>query len=147
MTMKKVKILICLAICSSLLFIASCKDEPSAEDVFLSKLAKTWKPSDIGIQLDNEPVNGVFDNFTITFDKARTYKTADGNEIWNPSGKFLLKAVKNTAGFQISRDDGVEVTIMEISETALVLKLNYTSTSGGRASSVSGEYVFDLISQ
>jgi hypothetical protein len=36
---------------------------------------------------------------------------------------------------------------MEISETALVLKLNYTSTSGGRASSVSGEYVFDLIPQ
>jgi hypothetical protein len=122
----------------------SCKHHgPSAQEIFLSKISKKWVPA-AGVKLNDVFVNGVFDKFTITFEKGMTYSTTDGQApVWKPSGKFTLKEVKNAIGFSILRDDTVEITVSELTESKLVLKFNFIS--GGRVRSVSGGYVFDLI--
>jgi hypothetical protein len=144
--MKAITRIVGAAVVLSMIFTASCKDDPpSAEEVFMSKLSRKWKLSSIGVKLDDQVVNGVFNDFTVTFAKGRTYSTTDGQTpIWKPSGKFTLKAVKNSPNFTIIRDDAMEVTVTELTEAKLVLQFNYISP-GGRVNSVSGGYVFDLI--
>jgi hypothetical protein len=129
-----------------LAILVSCKHPAlSAQEVFLSKISKKWVPAS-GVKFNDVFVNGVFDNFTINFEKGMTYATTDGQTpVWKPSGKFTLKEVKSAIGFSIIRDDQVEVTVSELTETKLVLKFNFIS--GGRVRSVSGGYVFDLMTK
>ena len=126
--------------------LVSCGEpEPSAKELFLKKLYKKWGLSSTGVKLNEQLVNGVFDNFTVTFAKGLTYTTTDGQDpVWKASGIFSLEKSGSQPGFLIARDDGVQITVSEITETKLVLKFAYTK-KGSRASSVSGGYVFDLI--
>jgi hypothetical protein len=129
-----------------LAILVSCKHHaPSAQEVFLSKISKKWVPA-AGVKFNDVFVNGVFDNFSVTFEKGMMYTTTDGQTpVWKPSGKFTLKEVKSAIGFSIVRDDNVEITVSELTETKLVLKFNFIS--GGRVRSVSGGYVFDLMTK
>ena len=126
----------------------SCKpDEPSAKEIFISKISKKWGLSESGVKFNDQFVNGVFDNFTVTFAKGLTYTTTDGQDpVWKASGKFTIQKVENPVGFLITRDDGVEITVNELTESKLVLQFAFTKKTG-RAKSVSGGYVFDLIPQ
>src|SRR5688572_4465805 len=128
------------------MILLSCKgDEPSAKDIFIKNISKGWKPSATGVKLDGEFVNGVFDTFSLTFAKGLTYSTTDGQDpVWKASGKFTVNKASNAVGFLIVRDDGVEVTVTELTESKLVIQFPFTK-KGGRSSSVSGGYVFDLI--
>lgn len=127
--------------------LVACKsDDPSATEGFLNKISGDWKPSAQGVTLDDEFVNGVFDNFTLTVTKSMDYSTTDGQDpIWKPSGKFTVAEADNAAGFRIIRDDGVEIIVQELTESKLVLQFPFTK-EGGRSKGVSGGYVFDLVS-
>lgn len=128
-----------------LMTVSSCKDDPTAEEIFLKKIALAWKSSSTGVQFDGKDVNGVFKNFTITFTESKTYTTtADNAPVWPGSGKFTLKASAAPTGFSLLRDDGVEVTVDQLTETKLVLKFPYVGKTS-RVKSVSGGFVFDLV--
>ncbi len=129
----------------ALLALPSCKeDEPTEEEIFLSKIGTSWQLSAEGVVLDDVPVNNVFNGFTISLTTQSSFTTNNGNApIWPASGTFTLKKVSTTTGFNLLRSDGVEVFVDQLTEQRLVLRFQYVG-QGGRTGSVSGEYVFDL---
>ncbi len=128
-----------------LLTTSSCKDGPTDEEILLKKISLAWKSSSTGVQFDGKDVNGVFKDFAITFTESKTYTTTAGNApVWPASGKFTLKSNSSGAGFSLLRDDGVEVTVDQLTDTKLVLKFNYVGKAS-RVKSVSGGFVFDLV--
>jgi hypothetical protein len=136
-------ILTFLALATLFLLPACSGDDPSAEEIFLEKLAGTWAPGNVSV--DNLVVNGAFDGFSITFSKDKTFTTTKGNNpIWPASGAFTLNA-QSTAdpGFDLMRSDGVEVQVTTLSAQSLVLKFQYIDPNG-RIKSVSGLYTFEL---
>lgn len=140
------KVMMLVVAVGFLLTISSCKkDDPTAEEIFRKKIALAWKSSAVGVQFNSKDVNGVFKDFTITFTESQTYTTTVGNTpVWPASGKFTLKATSSSTGFSLVRDDGVEVTVDQLTEAKLVLKFPYVGKSS-RVGSVSGGYVFDLV--
>ncbi len=130
----------------SLLTFASCKeDEPTAEELFLAKIGAAWVPSSTGVVLDDVPVNKVFSGFVLTLTDQSTFTTTNGNSpVWAASGKFTLKKNSSTAGFALVRDDAVEISVDQLTESVLVLRFQYVGQPG-RTKSVGGEYIFDLI--
>jgi hypothetical protein len=126
-----------------LVFVISCKeDEPTAEAIFLGKIGHHWTST--SILLDASPVNGAFADFELTLGKNKTYNTVNGNApIWPASGKFTVKAVSSTVGFNLLRDDGTEIEVEELTENKLVLKFHYDA-AGGRRKGVTGNYIFEL---
>jgi hypothetical protein len=139
----KTGLLFCTA---SLLLFPSCKeDEPTAEELFLAKIGTAWILSSTGVALDDVPVNKVFSGFVLTLTDQSTFTTTNGNSpIWASSGKFTLKKNSSTAGFALVRNDAVEVSVDQLTDTKLVLRFQYVGQPG-RTKSVGGEYVFDLI--
>lgn len=122
---------------------SACDDEPSAEEAFMDKLSGEWTPSQIS--LDNVVLEGAFDGFQLVIKVDKSFSTIKGNDpIWAPSGTFTLKTNTSASGFSLIRNDGVEIQVTDLSNETLGLKFQYTST-GGRRSSVSGNYQFDLI--
>ena len=137
--------LMVMIVTAFLLTISSCKDDPTNEEIFLKKMALAWKSSSTGVQFDGKDVNGIFKDFTITFTESQTYTTISGNTpVWPASGKFTLKPNSSSAGFSLLRDDGVEVTVDQLTDTKLVLKFNYVGKTS-RVKSVSGGFIFDLV--
>jgi hypothetical protein len=132
-----------LLLISMVFAFSGCKtEEPGAEEVFLSKISGEWTATKISV--DDVVLEGAFDGFKLSLTAEKKYLTANGNApIWPVSGSFTLKQVTSIVGFNILRDDGVEISIKEFSDTRLVLMFHYLST-GGRSSSVSGDYIFEL---
>jgi hypothetical protein len=121
---------------------SGCKDDPSAEEIFMAKISKHWTATNV--TLDDVPVNGAFDGFAITIVKDKTFITENGNApIWPAASAFTLKKGSATTGFDLLRSDGVEVEVAELTDEKLVLTFRYIST-GGRSSSVTGDYIFEL---
>jgi hypothetical protein len=132
--------IIILALITSLI---SCKHDPGAEEVFLGKISSgPWAPGIISV--DGVVLQGAFSGFTLSFTKDKHYTTTNGNApIWPASGTFTLTSSTATPGFNILRADGVAVQILELTDHKLVLTLHYVSP-GGRMSSVTGDYRFEL---
>lgn len=144
--MKKI-ILLRYSLLIAAALLAACEDEPTAEEKFIAAISRKWTATATGVTLDGVAVNGVFRNFSVTFTDQKTYTTTTGNApIWAASGKFALKPASNAAGFSLVREDGVEVTVERPTDAKLILKFQYVGKPG-RASSVSGRYVFDLESK
>ncbi|MBK5280098.1 MAG: hypothetical protein JJE09_14665 [Bacteroidia bacterium] len=144
-TINAIKFLILVVMSGFLLTTSSCKDDPTAEDIFRKKIALAWKSSPTGVQFDGKDVNGVFKDFTITFTEAQTFTTTAGNApVWAASGKFTIKAASSATGFNLLRDDGLEVIVDKLTDAQLVLKFPYVGKSS-RVKSVSGGFVFDLV--
>jgi hypothetical protein len=96
---------------------SSCKDEPTPEEIFRKKIARTWKLSSTGVQLSGKDVNAVFNGFTLTFAEAQTYSTTAGNApIWPASGKFTSVPTTSTIGFNLKRDDGAIIEVAQLTE-------------------------------
>jgi hypothetical protein len=122
---------------------SACKDDPSAEEIFLGKISGTWAPGVISV--DGVVLQGAFSGFTLSFTKDKHYTTTNGNApIWPASGTFTLTAASAPPGFNILRADGVAVQVLEFTDHKLVLTLHYVSP-GGRKSSVTGDYKFELV--
>lgn len=134
------KIFLLFALCIAV--IVSCKEEPSAEEVFLDKISKTWNAKSTSV--DGVFVNGAFEKFSLTFAKNKTFTSINGNApIWPVTGNFTLKPVSSSIGFSIIKSNGVEVIVSELSDKKLILKFQYVVGSG-RISSVGGNYIFEF---
>jgi hypothetical protein len=128
------------------LFFMSCGGDtpPSATEVATKKLAlHNWKISNV--QVDGTDQTALFTNMILSFG-ATTYTTTKGEPVWPSSGTWAF--TDNTAE-TIKRNDDLEITIVEVTETSLKLSLDWvTGTLGpGRTASVSGDHVFTFVKQ
>jgi hypothetical protein len=127
------------------LFFVSCGgDSPSDSEVTTKQLVSSgWKIDNV--QVDGTDQTTLYTNMSLSF-SATTYTTTKGEPVWPATGtwSFTDKAART-----IKRNDDLEMTIVEITDTSLKLSLDWaTSTLGpGRTSSVAGEHVFSFVKQ
>lgn len=127
----------------SMLFVISvmsgCGDSgPTAPDTKVLLTSGTWKINTVTVDGVNQ--DELFTNFSISF-TATSFTSTPGGALWPASGTW---AFANSDQKAFTRNDGVEVTLESISETALTLKLtwNKTTLGGGRVASTQGNYIF-----
>jgi hypothetical protein len=127
------------------LFFVSCGgDAPSAAEVTTKQLVSAgWKISNV--QVDGTDQTALYTNMSLSF-SATTFTSSNGAPVWPGSGTWVF--TDNTAK-TIKRNDEVEMTIVEVTETSLKLSLYWaTGTLGpGRTASVSGKHVFTFVKQ
>lgn len=122
-----------------ILFTACSEEEPAPSDAVLSKLkSKTWKIS--SVQVDGVDQTTLFAGMTLTF-TVKDYQVNPANAIWPASGTWQFTDKEGTV---IKRNDGLEITVAEITETSLKLSLQWSKNTfgAGRAASVSGQHLF-----
>ena len=145
--MKKItnQILIVLAL-SSLLLVNSCKksNDPSPSDITSQQLTSaTWKVSTVTV--DGTDQTALFSTMTLKF-TATGYATTNGGAVWPATGTW---AFVNEDATTIKRDDGVEVTLTDVSEAGFKMTLIWSKMTlgSGRVSSVAGTHVFSMVKQ
>lgn len=125
-------------------FLAGCKgsDDPSPKDVTTQKLtATTWRVSTVSV--DGTDQTSLFTNMTLKF-TASNYTTTKGGVVWPASGTWTF--IDATAK-KFKRDNDLEVTIVEVTDTTLKLSLTWTAGTfgSGRVASVGGVHTFTMI--
>jgi hypothetical protein len=116
-------------------------DGPTAQDLFLKKLGQTWKCTTGHVSVDGRDVTRSFSGMEITFTTDKTYTVANSvAPIWPAQGTFTLQPGDNGL-FNILRDDGVLITVSELTDSSITFHLQHTS-NGGRVKSISGAYEF-----
>lgn len=140
---------------SLLVFILACKDEPGVAPLTEAEKRTeiliagngTWAISTSGGVLVGEGANTIdaaelFQDFSITF-TASGYTTTGTTPVWARSGTWTF--VDDT-GTKFRRNDNLEVTIIDISATALKFSLQWNETTyeDGRSKSLAGLHTFTL---
>jgi hypothetical protein len=122
--------------------LSSCDgDEPavSKQDEVKAKLiAGTWN---IGsVMVDGTDKTSVYPNLKLTFTSAG-FTSLNGGVIWPASGTWTFTSADATA---FTRNDGLVVTIQEVTATSMKLALAWDKTTigPGRLSSVAGQHIF-----
>jgi hypothetical protein len=143
--MKKITTAILLGIClCGLLFTQSCKEDgaqPETERVKTLLKSNTWKMQ--SVQVDNVDKTSVYAGLTLSFTDIN-YSTTNGGGVWPATGTWSFR---DDTGKIIKRNDNLEVTIVEISETSLKLSLSWAASAfgPGRTESVAGNHVFTFV--
>jgi hypothetical protein len=138
-----IKSLLALCVACGLFFIAGCdKSSPTPEPTEAEKVTAllksgAWKI--VIVTVDGVPSTS-FTGMTMSFTNTG-YSTTNGGIVWPSSGSWSFT---NATAKVLKRDDGVEVTIDAVAETALSLSLTWgkTTLGKGRTESVSGKHVF-----
>jgi hypothetical protein len=115
---------------------------PSASEVTTKQLTSSgWKISTV--QVDGTDQTALFTNMTLSF-TATNYATTKGGAVWPASGTWMF--TDGTAK-KIKRNDNLEVTIVEITDTSLKLSLSWAAGTfgSGRVSSIAGNHVFSFV--
>jgi hypothetical protein len=132
-------ILLLLLIC----IFAQCKKEPEiTEAERVTRLlinGGNWSPQQI--TADGTDVLELFEGFTLRFQANNTYTSTGETPIWARSG---LWSFTNDTAKIISKEDDNLVEIISISETGMVLRLNWDETTykDGRSASINGVHEF-----
>ena len=135
--------LLLLASITAVTIFSSCdgSEEPTDEEVFLKKISNEWTLTSGYVKLDGVDVSPSFAGMTITFTTSKTYAVTHApSPLWPASGSFKLEKVSKGV-YDILRDDGVVITVSDLTEQTLTLSLDYDAP-GGRKKSISGHYEF-----
>jgi hypothetical protein len=111
----------------------------SKQDEVKSKLTSpTWKMQSVIV--DGTDQSGVYKDLSLKF-SATGFTSTNGGAVWPASGTWAFTNENATA---VKRDDGLEVQLLEVSETSLKLALLWSKTTlgHGRSKSVSGQHEF-----
>ncbi len=122
----------------SLVLLGSCEKGSGAVTPDEAALLKsgTWKVKTVTV--DGVDKLSLFTGLTITY-SATSFNATNGEPVWPASGTWNL----NLDGTIITRGDGLNVAIENISETSLGLSLAWSKTTfGSRTVSVVGKHVF-----
>jgi hypothetical protein len=127
-----------------LIQLTSCSEDAglSKQDEVKAKLtaAATWKMQTVLV--DGTDKSTVYKDLNIKFTDTG-FTSTNGGAIWPASGTWSFTDADATA---ITRNDGLTVTLQEVTDTSLKLALtwNKTTFSPGRIGSVSGGHVFSF---
>jgi len=135
----------------SIILISGCsKDDggdPSPLDEQLALLeneSQSWVSAGGSIVKDGFDVSDQFAGFKLTI-TAFDYTTENSlSGVWADQGSWTFKDDQITT---LERNDGVIITIQSISSSQLVLSFTDPNGTGGRYSSIPGDYVFTLVSE
>ena len=127
--------------------VSSCKDDieqpkPTLKDEAMEKLTNTtWKLERVTVDGVNH--TAVYADLTLSF-TSTAFNSTKGGVVWPASGTW---AFTNDQGTVIKRDDGVVVTIQELTAQTLRLAMPWeTSTlKPGRITSLAGQHVFTFV--
>ena len=142
-----VKSIIGIMTLSGMLLLSHCgkKSDPTpavTEPQRVTSLLKTgtWKVQSVSV--DGTDQSALFKNFTLSFTDAG-FATVNGTAVWPASGTWKFVSDQTTS---FTRDDGLVVTIQNVSSTQLIISLVWTKTTlgPGRVGSVKGTTVFTL---
>jgi hypothetical protein len=142
--MKKINLVASVLVIVSLLFIAGCKkDDPQPETARVQELLKanTWLIQTVTVSEVDQ--TNLFTGLTLSFTNTN-YATTNGGVVWPASGTWeFTDATAKT----IERNDGLLITITEVTGTTLKLALTWPTTTlgGGRTSSIAGDHEFNFI--
>ena len=117
----------------ALMLCASCKKSSTdPQPDLLTK--KNWAITTVAV--DGVDKTSLFANMTLTFSD-KTYTTTNGGGAWPASGTWAYSTNSTTV---IVRNDGLQITIDELTATKLKLSFDWAkSTFGGRIHSVGGK--------
>ena len=125
--------------------LSSCKDDetpqPSAKDIATEKLtAATWKMTKVTV--DGVDQTSVYKDLTLTFTNTN-YSSTNGKVIWPASGSWLFD---NDQATSIKRNDGLVMSVENLTDTALRLGLEWETTSigTGRVLAIKAKHVFEF---
>ena len=118
--------------------------QPGEKQIMIESLAKTWTTS--LVRIDGLDISGYWHDFTLTIDSDLNYTTSSATEdnlkVWPTSGTLsfpndnFLKAIE--------RNDGVQITVLEITETSISLSFNIEENSGARVAGITGDWTFEM---
>ncbi len=110
------------------------------EEVTAKLTAATWKVQNV--MVGGIDKSSVYQGLNLKFTDAG-FTSTNGAAVWPASGNWLFSDVNATA---IIRNDGLTVTLQEVTDTSLKLALtwNKTTIGSGRVESVSGQHVFSF---
>lgn len=117
----------------------SCGDsDPAAPDAKALLTSGTWKINTVTVDGINQ--DELFADFDISFTPT-SFTSTSGGALWPANGTW---AFANSDQKLFTRSDGIQVTVENISETELTLRLtwNKTTLGGGRVASIQGNYIF-----
>ena len=107
-------------------------------------LVNTWAVA--SVQLDNEDITTEWSGFKLTVDANMQYTTPfisdDKKLVWPTFGSY---SYPNSANENLlMRNDGVEITLTNLSVSSVQLTFTIATPSGGRVKGLVGNYVFNL---
>ncbi len=123
---------------------ASCgSDDPSGptvQELTFEKLAGSWTFGTNGsIVLDGQDISANYPGFALSFADG-TYTTTNAGDLFEASGTWQWTSEQATS---VLLDTGVEVTIIDLSETAFRFSFTHAGT-GGTAAGTAGNYTITL---
>jgi hypothetical protein len=143
--MKKIQILSSVIALIAIVQIISCSSEKvdPTRDTFFNNLSRNWAINTV--QLDGKDVTNAFPGMVVNFTKDGKFTTTNpvGN-LWPASGTFTLQNSSTQGLFNLQRNDGVLVTVTQLSTSALQFTMSFTTAPGGRVASVTGNYTFNM---
>jgi hypothetical protein len=94
------------------------------------------------VSVDGTDKTSLYKDLSLKF-TATGFTSTSGGVIWPASGTWTFTSADATA---IKRDDGLEVTLQEVTDTSLKLALTWSKTTigPGRVESVNGKHVFSF---
>lgn len=139
----KIKILLFLILCSALLTCCK-KEEPltaKEERQQLITSAKEWTLQSLTI--DGADKTSLYAGLTLHFTDTG-FTAQNGLPIWPVSSSWSFT---DETGTTITRDGDVQLSIIEITETKLVIRLQWQNSTfaPGRVRSLKGEHIFTFV--
>lgn len=132
-----------LFIVSMACFVQGCgssSDPAPSEAQRVTSLLKTgtWKIQSVTVDGANQ--NSLYASLTLNFTDTN-FTSANGEPVWPASGSWSFTSDEATS---FKRNDGVLVSILDVTGTSLILQLTWTKTTigPGRSTSLSGLTVF-----
>lgn len=122
--------------------IFSCKkNDPNPEEEKLKELAASWTLETV--VNDGQDVTSQYTGFILSVEGTKTYSTINGGNPWPAQGTFDF-VNQNFDLFR--RDDGINVTIANLTPTDLSLTFNITTVRGTANGSegITGAFTFNL---
>lgn len=128
--------------------------EPTVGEQVLSNLvASQWKVKSVTV--DGSDKSSSFPGLTITFTSSATtngkpssfsgsFTASNGEPVWPLSGNWTIPDI--AVGSKLQRSDGIEIQLIEVTETSLKMSLPWSkNTLGpGRIESIKGQHVFTM---
>lgn len=131
------------------LSLSGCNDDSSLSEteqqlIALQNNGKDWVSGSNGILKDGIDVTDRFSGFRLTIGN-KTYTTENGiGPVWPASGTWDFQ---DNNPQLILRDDGVVINVTIVSGDLTLTFVGGAVPIGGRKTSVSGEYQFNLVSE